>query len=145
MPFIKVYIHFVWCTKNRTPFLDTPELRKLMWFHIKENAEKKKIYIDFVNGYDNHCHCLISLRFDQTIKYVMQMIKGESAHWFNKQAFIVDTFQWQDEYYAVSVSKSEIKRVRNYINNQESHHSKVQFQSELDEYIKKHGLIKFSD
>ena len=116
-----------------------------MWFHIKEKAEKKQIYIDFVNGYDNHCHCLVSLRFDQTMKFVMQMTKGESAYWFNKQAFIIDTFPRQDEYYAVSVSKSEIKRVRNYIKNQESHHRKVQFQSELDEYIKKHGLMKFSD
>jgi REP element-mobilizing transposase RayT len=27
MPFVKVYIHFVWSTKNREPFLDSSELR----------------------------------------------------------------------------------------------------------------------
>mgnify|MGYP001374682645 CR=1 FL=1 len=145
MPFIKVYIHFVWCTKNRTPFLDKPELRKLMWFHIKENAINKQIIIDCINGYDNHCHCLVSLKHNQTIQDIMQFIKGESSHWFNQQAFIVDTFYWQNDYYAVSVAKSEIIRVRNYIKNQESHHCKVEFQSELDEFIKKNGFEKFSD
>lgn len=145
MPFIKVYIHFVWSTKNRVPFLDSPELRKLMWNHIKENASKKQIFIDCINGYDNHCHCLISLKHNQTIQDIMQLIKGESLYWFNQQAFTVDTFQWQNDYYAVSVSKSIIVRVRNYIKNQESHHSKVKFQSELDEFIKKFGSEKYSD
>ena len=28
MAFIKVYIHFIWSTKNRESFLDSPELRK---------------------------------------------------------------------------------------------------------------------
>ncbi len=30
MPFAKVYIHFVWSTKNRAPYLSTPELRIAM-------------------------------------------------------------------------------------------------------------------
>jgi len=145
MPFIKVYILFVWCTKNRTPFLNSFELRNLMWRHIKENANIKQINIDCINGYDNHCHCLVSLNHNQTIQDIMKFIKGESSHWFNQQAFIVDTFQWQNDYYAVSVSESIIVRVRNYIKNQEKHHCKVLFQSELDEFIKKFGFDKFSD
>ena len=83
MPFIKVYIHFVWSTKNRVPYLKTIDLRKAMWKHIKENAAKKDIFIDYVNGYNDHCHCLVSLGTEQTISKVMQLIKGESAFWFN--------------------------------------------------------------
>jgi REP element-mobilizing transposase RayT len=64
MPFIKVYIHFVWSTKNRIQFLDTKELRQLVWNHIRKNAKKKGIHIDFINGYSDHCHCLISLGHD---------------------------------------------------------------------------------
>ena len=61
MAFIKVYIHFIWSTKNRVPFLDSSELRKKVWEHIKENAKEKGIFIDTINGYQEHCHCLISL------------------------------------------------------------------------------------
>ncbi|HEY5823116.1 MAG TPA: transposase [Cyclobacteriaceae bacterium] len=61
MPFIKVYIHFVWSTKNRKPFLETRELREKVWKHIHENGKNKGVFIDFVNGYSDHCHCLVSL------------------------------------------------------------------------------------
>ena len=71
MPYINVNIHFVWSTKDRVPFLKIPDQRQALWLHIKENAEKKDIYIDFVNGYSDHCHCLVSLGADQTMSKVM--------------------------------------------------------------------------
>src|SRR5690606_496277 len=145
MPFVKVYIHFVWSTKNREPFLATKELRQMMWNHIKENAKSKEIFIDYVNGYSDHCHCLISLGVDQTIQKVMQLIKGESSFWINKQGVLNKKFEWQDEYFAVSVSESMIQRVRNYIINQEAHHHKKSFQEEYDEFILKYGFEKHTD
>jgi REP element-mobilizing transposase RayT len=145
MPFIKVYIHFVWSTKNRFPFLNTIELREKMWKHIKENGKEKGIFIDFVNGYNDHCHCLVSLKSDQTIQKVIQMIKGESAFWFNNQNFILEKFGWQDEYFAVSVSESMIENVRNYIRNQETNHFKKSFDDEYKKMIYVYGFQKFND
>jgi putative transposase len=145
MPFIKVYIHFVWSTKNRVPFLNSIELRQKMWKHIKENGKEKGIFIDFVNGYNDHCHCLVSMKSDQTIQKVIQMIKGESAFWFNNQNFILEKFEWQDEYFAVSVSESMIENVRNYIRNQETHHSKKSFDDEYNKMIDVYGFQKFND
>lgn len=145
MPFIKVYIHFVWSTKNRFPFLNTLELREKMWKHIKENGKEKGLFIDFVNGFNDHCHCLVSLKSDQTIQKVIQMIKGESAFWFNNQNFILEKFGWQDEYFAVSVSESMIENVRNYIRNQETHHSKKSFDDEYNKMIDVYGFQKFND
>jgi putative transposase len=145
MPFIKVYIHFVWSTKNRFPFLNSLELREKMWKHIKENGKEKGIFIDFVNGYNDHCHCLVSMKSDQTIQKVIQMIKGESAFWFNNQRLILEKFEWQDEYFAVSVSESMIENVRNYIRNQETHHSKKSFDDEYNKMINVYGFQKFND
>jgi putative transposase len=145
MPFIKIYIHFVWSTKNRYPFLSTPDLRKSMWKHIRENAKKKGIFIDFVNGYQEHCHCLVSLGDNQTIRQIMQLIKGESSHWINKEGMLKEQFEWQDEYFAVSVSESNIARLRNYIKNQEDHHSRKTWEVEYNELIDKFGFQKFND
>jgi REP element-mobilizing transposase RayT len=145
MPFIKVYIHFVWSTKNRVPFLDSKELRLKVWNHIRENAKKKGIFIDFINGYSEHCHCLISLGVDQTIQKVMQLIKGESSFWINKQGLTKQKFEWQDEYFAVSVSESIVDRVREYIKNQEEHHRKKTFQEEYDEFINKYRFELHKD
>lgn len=143
MPYIKVYIHFVWSTKNRVPYLNSRELRAKVWEHIRENAREKGIFIDFINGYSDHCHCLVSLGVDQTMQKVMQMIKGESSFWINKNKLTTPKFGWQDEYYAVSVSESQIDRVRNYIKNQEEHHSKKTLQQEFDEFISKYGFEKY--
>ena len=120
MPFVKVYIHFVWSTKNREPFLDSSEVRQKVWQHIKENAKTKEIFIDTINGYQEHCHCLISLGIDQTMSKVMQLLKGESSFWINKHKLCKRKFEWQNEYFAVSVSESMIDKVREYIKNQES-------------------------
>ena len=145
MPFIKVYIHFVWSTKNRVPLLNSKEIRLKVWNHIKENAHKKGIFIDYVNGYSDHCHCLVSMNSNQTIQQIMQLIKGESSFWINKHLITEQKFEWQDEYYAVSVSESMIETVRNYIKNQEEHHLNNTFFQEFDEFISNHGFQKFEE
>jgi REP element-mobilizing transposase RayT len=143
MAHVKVFIHFVWSTKNREPILNTKKLRKNVWQHIRENAKQKEIFIDFINGYAEHCHCLISLGIDQTIQKIMQLIKGESAYWINKNQLTESKFEWQDEYFAVSVSESMLDKVRDYIKNQEEHHHRETFQEEYDEFIEKYGFKKF--
>lgn len=140
MSLIKIYIHFVWSTKNRFPYLDSTELRQKVWSHIKENAKKKDIYIDFINGFSDHCHCLISLGADQNIQKIMHLIKGESSYWINKNQLTKQKFEWQDEYFAVSVSESIVDKVRDYIKNQEIHHQKKSFQEEYNEFISKFGF-----
>jgi Transposase and inactivated derivatives len=145
MPFIKVYIHFVWSTKNRYPYLATLELQKAMWQHIRDNGKKKGIFVDFVNGYKEHCHCLVSLGDDQSIQQIMQLIKGESSYWINKENLLKEKFEWQDEYFAVSVSESHIDRVRNYIKNQTDHHSCKTWEDEYSELIEKYEFQKFND
>jgi REP element-mobilizing transposase RayT len=116
-----------------------------MWKHIRENAKKKSIIVDFVNGYQEHCHCLVSLGDEQTLRQIMQLIKGESSYWMNNEQLLNEKFEWQDEYFAVSVSESHIDRVRNYIKNQEDHHSRKMWEDEYNELIVKYGFQKFND
>ena len=142
MAFIKVWLHVVWSTKNRISLLDK-SIRKTVFDHIKKNAKDKNIYIDFINGYTDHVHCLISLKADQTIAKIMQLIKGESAFWINKQKLTQSNFGWQDEYFAVSVSESQINKVRDYIKNQEKHHQKISFEQEYQAFTRKYGFEKF--
>ena len=147
MPFIKVYIHFVWSTKNFHPYLNSTELRTKVWKHMLENSKQKGIFIDFVGGHKDHCHCLVSLGVDQTIQKVAQLIKGESSFWINKNKLTIEKFEWQEEYFAVSISESSIDKVREYVKNQEDHHKKVTFQEEYEKFMKQYGfeIIKGSD
>lgn len=140
MSFIKIYVHLVFSTRNRTPYLNTFDLRIKVWKHIKEYASEKGIFLNMINGYSDHCHCLISLGSNQNIEKVVQLLKGESSYWINKQQLTKDKFSWQDEYFAVSVSEHKLDTVRNYIKNQEKNHQKKSFAEEYQEFIEKYNF-----
>ncbi|MES2397609.1 MAG: IS200/IS605 family transposase [Bacteroidota bacterium] len=139
MSFVKVMIHAVWGTKNRYPFL-TKEVKEKVITHIIENAKTKQIFIDRLNGHTEHLHCLFGLNADMSIAKTLQLLKGESAFWINKQQLTASKFEWADEYFAVSVSESIVDKVRAYIDGQEEHHKKVTFTQEYEEFISKYNF-----
>jgi len=132
-------VHYVWSTKNRVAFL-TDDIRRDVFNHIKENAKKKNIHIDFINGYFDHLHCLVSLNDDLSIGKIAQLIKGESSFWINKNKLTKSKFAWQDEYLAIGVGDDKIQVVRDYIANQEKHHKKTSFAQEHDKFIERYGF-----
>ena len=139
MPYIRIWIHIVFSVKHRRPLLAQPVLKKVI-DHIRQNALQKKIWIDCMNGYDDHLHILLSLGNDQNISKIVQLIKGESSFWINKQNLSRQKFEWQDEYFAVSVSESQVNTLRAYINNQAAHHQKKTFAEEYDHFILKYNF-----
>lgn len=144
MPHVKVWIHFVWTTKNRIPLL-TDDIRQRVFAHIRENAKAKGIFLDHINGYVEHVHCLISLGTEQSIAQIIKQLKGESSHWINQEQLTKHKFQWQHEYFAVGVSESVVDKVRDYIRRQEEHHSKQTFQAEFERMIQKFGFKRYKD
>jgi len=139
MGYVKMWAHLVWATKKREPVLEK-NIRKKIFSHIRENALTKNIQIDFINGHVDHVHILLSLNADQTIANTIQLIKGESSYWINKNKLTPQKFEWQDDYFVVSVSESGIDKVRDYIKNQEEHHKKKTFQQEYDEFMERYGF-----
>jgi REP element-mobilizing transposase RayT len=143
MGYLKMWIHLVWATKNREPML-AKAVRDILFPHMKENARDKNIYVDCINGYTDHVHVLISLKPTQTIAGLAQLLKGESSYWINKNNLLARKFEWQDDYFGVSVSPNELDRVRDYIKYQEVHHHKKTFQEEYDEFIEKYESVLVS-
>jgi len=139
MSYIRIWIHLVFGTKRREKLL-TSDIRKKVISHIIENAKAKSIFINCINGSSEHLHILISLGLDQSITKTVQLIKGESSFWINKMELVKSKFEWADEYFAVSVSESQLQAIRNYILNQEEHHKRKSFSDEYDEFMKKYGF-----
>ncbi len=131
---VRVWIHAVWGTKNRNPYL-TKEIRPLVVKHIRENARLKSIYIERLGGYLDHLHCLFGLNADMSVARAIQLLKGESAHWINKAQLCVARFEWADEYYAVSVGEQDLGRVRAYIDGQEEHHTRQSYAEEVSKVL----------
>ena len=119
MPYLIIWVHLIWSTKNREKIIST-NLKPKLLKHILLNAKRKKIYIDQINCTTDHLHALISLGASQSISKVAFVLKGESSHWVNENNYIPGNFEWQDEYIAVSVSESQVDKVRLYIKDQEA-------------------------
>ncbi|MDP3432084.1 MAG: IS200/IS605 family transposase [Bacteroidota bacterium] len=139
MSYVKIWLHCVWSTKNRTctiPKSFRPALLKHFW----ENVNEKNIVLDYINAHEDHVHALVNLGKQQNLSTVMQYLKGESSFWINSQKILPCQFSWQDDYFAVSVSHSHVDRVRQYIKNQDEHHKKISWEEEIELFLKKYGF-----
>ena len=144
MSYISIWLHCVWSTKNRIPYL-TDRIRSEVISHIYHNAKSKGIYLDQMNGYHEHLHALISMSGTQNISEIMQKIKGESSFWINKKKLTRLKFEWQDDFYCVSIGQSQMENLKIYIRDQEVHHKKVSWEEVLEKLIKENNLLRIVD
>lgn len=93
--------------------------------------------VNYVNP--DHVHALIDLPTDKTIADTLHLLKGSSSNWINKQ--INFKFAWAKGYAAFSVSESNLKKVVDYILNQEEHHRVKSFAEEYEEFLQKHNVV----
>ena len=141
MSFVKIWVHAVWGTKNREQLLKK-DIHEKVCRHIVENAIKKRLYVDCIDGHDDHLHSLMTLNAEMSISKQMQLIKGESSFWINKNKLIKNHFEWADEYFAASVSEDRLDKVREYIHGQKEHHKKITFLDEYNTFLKYFDLKK---
>lgn len=138
MSYTRIWIHAVFATKFREPLL-TDALRPDLCGHMLENARKKQHFLDWVNGFYEHLHCLFELSKTRSVGETIQLLKGESSFWVNHDANSGQHFAWQDDYFAVSVSESQVETVRRYIHGQVEHHRTRTFEEEAAAFGRKFG------
>jgi REP element-mobilizing transposase RayT len=119
--------------------------RITLFKHFKSYAKDKGIHLDFVNGVSDHVHCLVSLNRDHSIAHVVKSLKGATSYYATQQRLFGPDFNWADDYYAVSVSQSQVEVVRNYLKNQEKHHEKKTYEEECEEFMEKYGFQRMMD
>ena len=140
----KIWIHAVFSTKNRQPFI-RKTVRDFLYRHIRQELTDAGCIVDSINGIDDHVHILFLLKPQLAVSDVMKQIKGSSSHEINGLDVIPDKFAWQTGYGAFSVSESQVERVRQYIAHQEQHHQKMTFAEEYRRFMKQYGLLVDED
>ena len=139
--FTQLIIHLVFSTKYGERLLKK-EIRPEVFSYISGIITNRKHKSIIINGMLDHIHILISLHPEQNVSKVVQLFKGESSYWVNKNKLKKTKFEWQSEYLAVSVSESVVNKVKKYIQNQEEHHRKKDFKEELNGILQQLGYSK---
>ena len=143
-----VYLHAIFSTKDRRPFLRDRSLRSSLHAYIGAISKKLECAPLRVGGTEDHTHVLARLGRTMTQAEWIKEIKRASNLWLKEQAdppaapdgpsAPLSEFAWQSGYACFSVSVSNLDLVTAYIDNQEEHHRKVSFQDELRAFLKKH-------
>lgn len=137
---IKIWIHGVFSTKNRTSLIHS-SFETQLHEHIKQKLETDlDCKVKTINGTEDHIHMLFLLSSNVSIGEIFKNIKGESSHWINQSDFMNTKFAWQTGYGAFSVSESMVKKVELYIKNQKVHHKKMSYSEEVELFIKRYEL-----
>ena len=132
--------HLVFSTKNRIPMITAKwddELYAYMGGVIRNLGG---VLIE-AGGMPDHVHLLAKLKPQPAISDVLREMKASSSKWANEADKLgLRKFGWQDGYGAFTVSESEVPRVRRYIQAQEEHHRRFDFQVEFRGLLDRHNI-----
>jgi REP element-mobilizing transposase RayT len=132
----QIYIQAVFVVKYRDAVLAKPWRPKLLGV-IGQLINETGCKTILVNGVEDHVHCFFGLKPSVSLSDVMQTMKGRSSKFINDQGLTPVRFEWQEGYGAFSYSHSHVDKVYRYIENQEAHHQKQDFNSEYLGYLNK--------
>jgi len=136
----QVWLHVVFSTKERRPFLQDESLRKEMFQMLAHHVKECKCVSASVGGYTDHVHLLIGLSRTITIAKLLENIKIETSKWIKTKSPDTSNFSWQAGYGAFSVSHSNRDEVDRYIRRQSEHHARLSFKEEFRKLCERHGL-----
>src|SRR5438034_6663193 len=110
----------VFSTKDRFPFLGDTEIRQATFAYLSGTSKNLDCPTLAVSGMSDHVHILA--RFGRTLSQAdwVKELKRVSHGWLKEQWTPFAKFKWQSDYADFSVSQSNLHRVKQYINEQES-------------------------
>jgi REP-associated tyrosine transposase len=137
---VQIYLHIVFSTKGRRPFLTDKPLRKNTHAYLAGTCRNLKCPALIIGGVEDHVHILC--RFGKTIDVaeLIREVKRSSSVWVKEQDHRLDDFHWQNGYGAFSVSPSHVPGLKEYIENQEEHHKTESFQDEFRRLCERYGV-----
>ena len=137
MSYTNLLYHIVYGTKDRLPLI-TKELRPDLHRYLGGLVNRLHGTPLEINGMADHVHVLARIKPVISISEFLGKFKSVSSGWANRQTR--GRFKWQVKYGAFTVSQSQVERVREYIRNQEVHHSRISFAEEFKALLKTHGI-----
>ncbi|MBX3431913.1 MAG: transposase [Pirellulales bacterium] len=137
----QIYVHLVFSTKDRRPWLRDEVLRDQLYAYMatlaRDNVDSPAVAI---GGFNDHIHALVRLSRKVPVMKVAQECKVETSKWLKNQSDVAGEFAWQGGYGAFSVSASNVEEVVRYIRNQAEHHRAMSFQDEFRALCRRHGI-----
>ena len=85
-----------------------------------------------IGGVADHIHLLVRLHSTIAVATLAKEVKGATSHLVTHEINPSQFFKWQGSYRAFTIHKSDVPRVKGYVENQKQHHAEHQLQLEWE-------------
>jgi REP-associated tyrosine transposase len=135
---LSLHYHVVFATKNHEPMIQRAWRRDLHAYlgGIIRTADG---IAESVGGVSDQVHLLIGLHATHRLADVLRELKAVSSGWVHDEIGLRE-FAWQEGYGAFTVSASQCKAVRRYIEQQDEHHRTRTFREEYLALLRRSGV-----
>jgi REP element-mobilizing transposase RayT len=137
---VEIYVHIVFSTKNRQPFLCDRAFRGRTHGYLKGICDGQDSPSLQIGGVEDHVHILCRLGKTLDVSTLIRELKRESSKWIKVENPQLAEFYWQQGYGVFSVSPSHVPALKKYIADQEEHHQNETFQDEFRRLCEKYGV-----
>lgn len=132
--FHQVYLHLVFAVKYREDII-RPDFSEELQKYMKGILQKSGNKILAIKAMADHVHMLISYQPRSSVSEIVRDVKSCSTEFIKRKGWS-NGFKWQEGYGVFSYSRSHIRQVISYIQNQEEHHKKKSFKEEYMKILK---------
>jgi REP element-mobilizing transposase RayT len=136
----QIYLHVVFSTKDRRPFLQDLAAREAMQKCLAKTSNELDCPCLEAGGVEDHVHVLVRLSKTLSVSEFIKELKRATSAWIKEVFPAMEAFYWQAGYGAFSVSPSHVDGLKQYIRNQAQHHRRESFEDELRRLFKKYGI-----
>jgi REP element-mobilizing transposase RayT len=137
---VQTYLHIVFSTKERRPFLVDKQFRDRTHAYLAGICKNQHSPSLKVGGVEDHVHICCRLAKTLAIADLIKELKRESSKWVKQQDPSLERFYWQSGYGAFSVSPSHVDPLIQYIKKQEEHHKEESYEAEFRRLCEKYGV-----
>jgi REP element-mobilizing transposase RayT len=135
-----VYVHLVFSTKDRHPFLQDIAFREEVHRFLGGTSKTLDCQPVIVGGVADHVHILAGLGKSISQSDWVKELKRVSTVWMHQTKPEISEFSWQGGYGAFSIDPRNTEPVRRYIAGQDEHHRTRTFQEEFLALLAEYGI-----
>ncbi len=135
----QLYVHLVFSTKDRSPWLDTGVESDLVAY-LGGIARNLKSPLCGAGIADDHVHLLLSQAKTIALADLVMHLKKDSSKWIKSVRPDLRAFGWQDGYAAFSLSPPALPALKAYLAGQRDHHTRFDFKAELRKLCRQYGV-----
>ena len=137
--YTQLYAQIIFSPQGRYNLI-TNRIKIPVYKYITGIIKNKNQKLMIINGMPDHIHIFLGFLPDIALSDLVRDIKSNTAKYINDQKMVLGKFSWQRGFGAFTYSKSQVRDVINYIQNQENHHKRKSFKDEYLDILKKFGI-----